>query len=33
MKLREIADMYGLTIQSVAESCGRAMEKLGRLIK
>ena len=33
MKLREIAEMYGLTIQSVAESCGRAMEKLGRLIK
>jgi RNA polymerase sigma-70 factor (ECF subfamily) len=33
MKLREIAEMYGVTVQSVAESCGRAMEKLGRLIK
>ncbi len=33
MKLREIAEMYGVTVQSVAESCGRAMEKLGRLIR
>jgi RNA polymerase sigma-70 factor, ECF subfamily len=33
MKLREIAEIYGVTIQSVAESCGRAMEKLGKLIK
>jgi RNA polymerase sigma-70 factor (ECF subfamily) len=33
MKLREIAEMYGVSVQSVAESCGRAMEKLGRLVK
>jgi RNA polymerase sigma-70 factor (ECF subfamily) len=32
MKLREIAELYGTALQSVAESCARAMEKLGRLI-
>jgi transcriptional regulator len=31
LKLREIAEMYGLTVQSVAESCERAMDRLGRL--
>lgn len=32
LKLREIADLYGLSVQSVAESCARAIDKLGRLI-
>jgi RNA polymerase sigma-70 factor (ECF subfamily) len=31
LKLREIADMYGIAVQSVAESCERAMDRLGRL--
>src|SRR5262249_42508528 len=30
MKLREIAKLYGVAIQSVAESCARAIERLGR---
>lgn len=29
LKLREIADMYGITVQTVAESCARAIERLG----
>jgi len=32
MKLREIAETYGITVQSVAESCARAIAKLGTLI-
>jgi DNA-binding CsgD family transcriptional regulator len=31
MKLREIAELYGVAVASVAEACGRAMETLGRL--
>jgi RNA polymerase sigma-70 factor (ECF subfamily) len=31
MKLREIAEMFGISAVTVAETCGRAMEKLGRL--
>ncbi|HYL39156.1 MAG TPA: sigma-70 family RNA polymerase sigma factor [Bryobacteraceae bacterium] len=32
LKLREIAELYGVTVQSVAESCARAIDKLGKLI-
>jgi RNA polymerase sigma-70 factor (ECF subfamily) len=32
MKLREIAELHGTALQSVAESCARAMQKLGKLI-
>lgn len=31
LKLREIADIYGITVQTVAESCARAIERLGML--
>lgn len=31
LKLREIAQMFGVSTASVAESCGRAMDKLGKL--
>lgn len=31
LKLREIADLFGISVVTVAEACGRAMEKLGRL--
>ena len=31
LKLREIAEMFGISGVTVAEACGRAMEKLGRL--
>jgi len=31
LKLREIAELYGVTVQSVAESCERAINRLGRL--
>ncbi len=31
LKLREIAEMFGISVVTVAEACGRAMEKLGRL--
>ena len=31
MKLREIAELYGVTVASVAEACGRAMHTLGSL--
>ena len=31
LKLREIAELHGVAVASVAEACGRAMEKLGRL--
>jgi RNA polymerase sigma-70 factor (ECF subfamily) len=32
VKLREIAEMYEVTPQAVADACGRAMERLGKLI-
>ena len=32
MKLVEIAEMYGVTIQAVADVCARATSRLGRLI-
>ena len=32
IKLREIAELYGVSIQSVAESCARAIDKIGRLM-
>jgi RNA polymerase sigma-70 factor, ECF subfamily len=32
MKLREIAGMHGVSVQSVADSCARAMVRLGKLI-
>lgn len=31
LKLREIAELFGISAVTVAEACGRAMEKLGRL--
>jgi RNA polymerase sigma-70 factor, ECF subfamily len=31
LKLREIAEMYGVAVQSVAEACSRAIERLGKL--
>lgn len=31
LKLREIAEVVGISVVTVAEACGRAMEKLGRL--
>ena len=31
LKLREIAEIYGVTVQSVAEVCARAIERLGKL--
>ncbi len=31
LRLREIAELYGVTVQSVAETCTRAMDRLGRL--
>jgi RNA polymerase sigma-70 factor (ECF subfamily) len=31
MTLREIAAMHGVTVQSVAETCARAIERLGKL--
>ena len=31
LKLREIAELLGIATASVAEACGRAMDKLGRL--
>jgi transcriptional regulator len=30
LKLREIADIFEVTVQSVAEVCTRAMDHLGR---
>jgi RNA polymerase sigma-70 factor (ECF subfamily) len=30
LKLREIAEMYGVAVQSVAETCSRALERLGK---
>ena len=30
MKLKEIAQLFGVSTASVAETCGRAMEKLGK---
>ncbi len=32
LKLREIAEVFGVTVQSVAESCTRAIDHLGRLM-
>ncbi|MEI9975876.1 MAG: sigma-70 family RNA polymerase sigma factor, partial [Ignavibacteriota bacterium] len=31
LKLREIADLFGISVVTVAEACGRAVENLGRL--
>jgi RNA polymerase sigma-70 factor (ECF subfamily) len=31
MKLREIAEVFGVTVASVGEACGRAVERLGSL--
>ena len=31
LKLREIAELHGVTIQSVAETCARAIEALGKM--
>jgi RNA polymerase sigma-70 factor, ECF subfamily len=31
LKFREIADLYGVSIGSVADACGRALKKLGKL--
>ncbi|WP_321470598.1 sigma-70 family RNA polymerase sigma factor [uncultured Paludibaculum sp.] len=31
MTLREIASVHGVTVQSVAETCARAIERLGKL--
>lgn len=31
LKLREIAEMFGVSLQSVAETCTRAIDQLGRL--
>jgi len=31
LKLREIADLYGVAVQAVADACARAIERLGKL--
>jgi len=31
LKLREIAELHGVTVQTVAEACARAVDRLGRL--
>ena len=31
LKLREIAEMFRVTVQTVSESCAKAMQELGRL--
>jgi RNA polymerase sigma-70 factor (ECF subfamily) len=31
LKLREIADLHGVTVQTVAEVCARALDRLGRI--
>jgi RNA polymerase sigma-70 factor (ECF subfamily) len=31
LKLKDIAEMYGISVQSVAGACERAMDRLGRL--
>jgi RNA polymerase sigma-70 factor, ECF subfamily len=31
LKFREIAELYGVSIGSVADACGRALKKLGKL--
>jgi RNA polymerase sigma-70 factor, ECF subfamily len=31
LKFREIADLYGVSVGSVFDACGRALKKLGRL--
>lgn len=31
MKLREIAEMFGVTVQTVSESCAKAMLKFGKV--
>jgi RNA polymerase sigma-70 factor, ECF subfamily len=31
LKLREIAEMYGVAVQSVADACSRAIERMGKL--
>jgi RNA polymerase sigma factor (sigma-70 family) len=32
LKLREIADLLGITLQTVSETCARAVERVGRLL-
>lgn len=32
LKLREIAEIFGVTVQSVAEICTRAIDRIGRLM-
>jgi DNA-directed RNA polymerase specialized sigma24 family protein len=31
LKLREIAEMFGVTVQTVSESCAKAMLKFGNV--
>lgn len=32
LKLREISDLLGVSVQSVSEACARALERIGRLV-